>query len=199
MSAPRPSFWRRSLDYAAIEDIHSIKRQINAQVGEDATIAGHDIKLGRGGIREIEFFAQTQQLILGGRTPALRLSRTVDALAALAERGIIAKETQADLTATYDFLRNWVGSQGQGQRRTNPADTPFSGREHCVWGMPVSTRRRRMAAEEAVSATRCRGRNCTPGKNFTGQPLPTATERARISLKTPALRAIAVMACRLLG
>jgi glutamate-ammonia-ligase adenylyltransferase len=60
----------------AIQDIHSIKRQINAQRGGGAvTIAGHNLKLGRGGIREIEFFAQTNQLIWGGRIPALRRAR----------------------------------------------------------------------------------------------------------------------------
>lgn len=101
-----PFVWRKYLDYAAIEDIHSIKRQIHAhgRHGEIA-VAGHNIKLGRGGIREIEFFAQTQQLILGGRIPSLRQSRTVEALAALASRNIIAEETRADLSETYEFLR----------------------------------------------------------------------------------------------
>ena len=62
-----PFIWRRYLDYAAIEDIHSIKRQIHAHKGHsEIAVEGHNIKLGRGGIREIEFFAQTQQLI-GGR------------------------------------------------------------------------------------------------------------------------------------
>jgi [glutamine synthetase] adenylyltransferase / [glutamine synthetase]-adenylyl-L-tyrosine phosphorylase len=70
----RPFVWRKHLDFAAIQDIHSIKRQINAHKGGSNEIAvnGHNIKLGRGGIREIEFFAQTQQLIWGGRDPALR-------------------------------------------------------------------------------------------------------------------------------
>ncbi len=101
-----PFVWRKYLDYAAIEDIHSIKRQIHAhgKYGEVA-IEGHNIKLGRGGIREIEFFAQTQQLILGGRIPSLRQSRTVEALQALATRNIIAEETRADLAETYEFLR----------------------------------------------------------------------------------------------
>ena len=101
-----PFVWRKYLDYAAIEDIHSIKRQIHAHAGHgEVAIAGHNIKLGRGGIREIEFFAQTQQLILGGRIPSLRRSRTVEALAALKERNIIAEETRADLSETYEFLR----------------------------------------------------------------------------------------------
>lgn len=101
-----PFVWRKYLDYAAIEDIHSIKRQIHAHGGHGAiAIEGHNIKLGRGGIREIEFFAQTQQLILGGRIPSLRQARTVEALQALATRKIIAEEARADLSETYEFLR----------------------------------------------------------------------------------------------
>ena len=72
-----PFIWRRYLDFAAIEDIQSIKRQIHAHAGHgEIAVAGHNIKLGRGGIREIEFFAQTQQLILGGRHPGLRAPAT---------------------------------------------------------------------------------------------------------------------------
>ena len=92
-AAIAPFIWRRNLDFAAIEDIHSIKRQIHAHAGHgEIAVAGHNIKLGRGGIREIEFFAQTQQLILGGRNPALRAPATLDALEALAARGIITRE-----------------------------------------------------------------------------------------------------------
>ena len=84
----QPFIWRRNLDFAAIEDIHSIKRQIHAHAGHgEIAVAGHNIKLGRGGIREIEFFAQTQQLILGGRHPDLRAPATLDALEALAAHG----------------------------------------------------------------------------------------------------------------
>ena len=101
-----PFIWRRHLDFAAIEDIHSIKRQIHAHGGHgDIAVAGHNIKLGRGGIREIEFFAQTQQLILGGRIPSLRQRRTFDALDALRARGLVTDETTADLKAAYVFLR----------------------------------------------------------------------------------------------
>jgi glutamate-ammonia-ligase adenylyltransferase len=101
-----PYLWRRHLDFAAIQDIHSIKRQINAhRGGGKIAVAGHNIKLGRGGIREIEFFAQTQQLIWGGRIPALRPSGTVAALAALAEAGRISPQAAAELTEAYRFLR----------------------------------------------------------------------------------------------
>ena len=105
-AAIAPFIWRRNLDFAAIEDIHSIKRQIHAHAGHgEIAVAGHNIKLGRGGIREIEFFAQTQQLILGGRHPDLRAPATLDALAALAARGTIAHETAAELANAYRYLR----------------------------------------------------------------------------------------------
>ena len=101
-----PFVWRRNLDFAAIQDIHSIKRQINAHRGGGAiAVAGHNIKLGRGGIREIEFFAQTQQLIWGGRLPELRTNMTVEALAALAEAGKIGGDAARELTEAYRFLR----------------------------------------------------------------------------------------------
>ena len=101
-----PFVWRRSLDYGAIEDIHSIKRQIHAHGGHGAiAVAGHNIKLGRGGIREIEFFAQTQQLILGGRDRSLRQRRTVDAIAALRARELVSEQTSGELTDAYRFLR----------------------------------------------------------------------------------------------
>ncbi len=102
----RPFIWRRHLDFAAIQDIHSIKRQINAHKGGGRiAVAGHNIKLGRGGIREIEFFAQTQQLIWGGREAQLRVPRTTDALLALAAAGHVDAAAAAELIAAYEFLR----------------------------------------------------------------------------------------------
>src|SRR5213075_2218025 len=63
-----PFVWRKYLDYGAVADVHAMKRQMAAYKGHDAiAIEGHNIKLGRGGIREIEFFVQTQQLIAGGQ------------------------------------------------------------------------------------------------------------------------------------
>ena len=98
--------WRRDLDFAALEDIHGIKRQIHQYKGHAAiAVDGHDIKLGRGGIREIEFFAQTQQLIYGGRSPTLRASRTVDTLAALAQAGRFERDSADQLVAAYWELR----------------------------------------------------------------------------------------------
>ncbi|MGB7035430.1 MAG: bifunctional [glutamine synthetase] adenylyltransferase/[glutamine synthetase]-adenylyl-L-tyrosine phosphorylase, partial [Xanthobacteraceae bacterium] len=80
-----PFVWRKYLDYATIADVHEMKRQIHAYRGHgEIAIEGHNIKLGRGGIREIEFFAQTQQLIAGGRHGELRGGGTVATLAVLA-------------------------------------------------------------------------------------------------------------------
>jgi len=101
-----PFIWRKNLDFAAIEDIHSIKRQINAHRGGEAiTVVGHNVKLGRGGIREIEFFAQTQQLIWGGREPELRPAPTELSLAALAHYGQIKQTVCTDMIAAYRYLR----------------------------------------------------------------------------------------------
>ncbi|HEY4265498.1 MAG TPA: bifunctional [glutamine synthetase] adenylyltransferase/[glutamine synthetase]-adenylyl-L-tyrosine phosphorylase [Micropepsaceae bacterium] len=101
-----PFVWRKNLDYAAIQDIHSIKRQIHSHAGHGrVAVAGHNIKLGRGGIREIEFFAQTQQLILGGRERTLRDPATLGALAALRERGHISQAAEDDMSDAYRFLR----------------------------------------------------------------------------------------------
>ncbi|MGH6914251.1 MAG: bifunctional [glutamine synthetase] adenylyltransferase/[glutamine synthetase]-adenylyl-L-tyrosine phosphorylase, partial [Geminicoccales bacterium] len=106
LGALEPYLWRKHLDYAAIRDIHSIKRQINAYRGHGTIrVAGHDIKVGRGGIREIEFFVQTQQLILGGRVPELRQRSTCAALRALADRRWIEPATAEELIAAYELLR----------------------------------------------------------------------------------------------
>lgn len=101
-----PFVWRRSLDYQAVLDIQSIKKQIHVhKTGEGLEAAGANLKLGRGGIREIEFYVQTQQLILGGRDKGLRSSRTLEALNALTERGHVAGEARDELAAAYVELR----------------------------------------------------------------------------------------------
>ena len=102
-----PFIWRKYLDYAAIADIHSIKRQIHDHRGHAAiAIAGHNLKLGRGGIREIEFFVQTQQLIAGGRNLALRGRATLDMLLALAREGWVDAGTAEQLADAYRFFRD---------------------------------------------------------------------------------------------
>ena len=102
----RPFIWRKFLDFATIQDIQSIKRQIHAHGGHQViAVNGHNIKLGRGGIREIEFFVQTQQLIAGGRDPDLRGQTTLGALNALCEKQWVTAEAVEELTNAYLYLR----------------------------------------------------------------------------------------------
>ncbi len=99
----RPFIWRRHLDFAAIEDAHDMRLRIRSHKGLGGVVclAGHNLKLGRGGIREIEFFAQTHQIIAGGRDPDLRLRGTVPALRMLARKGWIPSETAETLIKAY--------------------------------------------------------------------------------------------------
>jgi len=102
----RPYVWRRYLDFAAIADIHAIKLQIHNHKGfARVAVAGHNLKLGRGGIREIEFFVQTQQLIAGGRHPELRGRATLVMLDQLADGGWIDGSVRDDMADAYRFLR----------------------------------------------------------------------------------------------
>ena len=101
-----PFIWRKYFDYAAIADIHAMKRQIHAVRGhERVVVPGHDVKLGRGGIREIEFFVQTQQLIFGGRRAQMRGPRTLDMLERLCADKWVSAEAVDDLAQAYAFLR----------------------------------------------------------------------------------------------
>ncbi|MCX8952595.1 glutamine-synthetase adenylyltransferase [Ruegeria sp. NA] len=99
----RPFVWRRHLDFAAIQDAHDMRLRIreNKGTGGALSIPGHDMKLGQGGIREIEFFTQTRQLIAGGRDPDLRVRGTVPGLAALASKGWVPQDVADKLTDHY--------------------------------------------------------------------------------------------------
>ena len=106
LKALEPYIWRKYLDFNAIADIHAMKRQIHAAKGHDRiAIAGHNLKLGRGGIREIEFFVQSQQLIAGGRQPALRTRETLAGLQLLTEFNWIGPNVRDELTDAYRALR----------------------------------------------------------------------------------------------
>ncbi|MDO8396776.1 MAG: bifunctional [glutamine synthetase] adenylyltransferase/[glutamine synthetase]-adenylyl-L-tyrosine phosphorylase [Bradyrhizobium sp.] len=101
-----PFVWRKHLDFAALADVHDMKRQMQTFRGQsEIAVEGHNVKVGRGGIREIEFFAQTQQLIAGGRHPELRVRPTLEALNVLASSNWITFEARDELTAAYIFLR----------------------------------------------------------------------------------------------
>ncbi|SIN98370.1 glutamine-synthetase adenylyltransferase [Vannielia litorea] len=98
----RPFIWRKHLDFAAIQDAHDMRLAIREHKGLHGTaLEGRDLKLGRGGIREIEFFTQTRQIIAGGRDPELRVRGTVEGLARLAEKGWVGEEEAAQLSADY--------------------------------------------------------------------------------------------------
>jgi glutamate-ammonia-ligase adenylyltransferase len=102
-----PFIWRKYLDYAAIVSVQAMKKDIHAYKGHGSiAVEGHNIKLGRGGIREIEFFVQTQQLIAGGRHPGLRGRQTLPMLEKLAESQWISTTARDDLTQAYLFLRD---------------------------------------------------------------------------------------------
>ena len=101
-----PFVWRKHLDFAALADVHDMKRQMQTFRGQnEISVEGHNVKVGRGGIREIEFFAQTQQLIAGGRHPELRVRPTLEALNILAASNWITAEARDELTTAYEFLR----------------------------------------------------------------------------------------------
>jgi glutamate-ammonia-ligase adenylyltransferase len=102
-----PFVWRRHLDFAAIQDAQDMRQRIKAHKGltTGPTYLGHDVKLGQGGIREIEFFTQTQQLISGGRDVDLRGAKTLGALQTLAGKDRIDVNTAEQLAADYQAHR----------------------------------------------------------------------------------------------
>jgi glutamate-ammonia-ligase adenylyltransferase len=101
-----PFVWRKHLDFGALADVHDMKRQMQTYRGQsEISVEGHNIKVGRGGIREIEFFVQTQQLIAGGRHAELRVRPTLEAMELLASSSWITVQARDELTAAYHFLR----------------------------------------------------------------------------------------------
>ena len=113
LEAIRPFVWRRGLDFAAIADIQAMKRRIdqvkggplNGSTDPVARIAGHNVKLGEGGIREIEFLVQTLQLVWGGRDPGLRDRTTLGALRLLTRSRHVPRRAARELETAYRFLR----------------------------------------------------------------------------------------------
>ena len=103
-----PFVWRRHLDFAAIEEAHALRLKIRTKTGTRGKIIvpGHDVKLGRGGIREIEFYTQTRQLISGGRDPELRGLQTLNALVSLTSKNWVTSEHNALLQKSYVYLRH---------------------------------------------------------------------------------------------
>jgi len=107
LAALRPFVWRKHLDFAAIQDAHDMRLRIRDHKGLHGALVlpGHNMKLGRGGIREIEFFTQTRQLIAGGRDPALRVRGTGEGLTRLAAAGWVEPATAKILYDHYTAHR----------------------------------------------------------------------------------------------
>ena len=153
LEAIRPFVWRRGLDFAAVADIHAMKRRIDAHKRHRGSarrsadtggraIAGHNVKLGEGGIREIEFLAQTLQLVWGGRDPALRVPTHAGG-AARCWRGpaIWRGAPAAELAAAYRFLRrveHRLQMVADRQTHTLPEKPARAGAVRaCSWAMPT--------------------------------------------------------------
>ena len=168
-----PFIWRRHLDFAAIEDAQDIRRRIRShkRLTGPLTVPGHDLKLGQGGIRDIEFFTQTRQLIVGGRDPGLRQRETLTALAALADKGWV------DPRHSDDARR---GLRGAPHARAPTADA--RGRPD-----PAAARKPRRAdpARRLLRRARRRGLRARPGGSPRHSP---RADRALLRARRPATR-----------
>ncbi|URD62322.1 bifunctional [glutamine synthetase] adenylyltransferase/[glutamine synthetase]-adenylyl-L-tyrosine phosphorylase [Sphingomonas sp. KRR8] len=106
LGAIQPFVWRRSLDFGVVDEIRAISTRIRDHYSQGQELGpGYDLKRGRGGIREVEFFAQIQQLIHAGREPALRTPATLDALGALRDAGKLSEADANALSSAYRALR----------------------------------------------------------------------------------------------
>ncbi|HEY7006538.1 MAG TPA: bifunctional [glutamine synthetase] adenylyltransferase/[glutamine synthetase]-adenylyl-L-tyrosine phosphorylase, partial [Sphingomicrobium sp.] len=102
----QPFVWRRSLDFGVIDEVRQISARIRDHFAQGAELGpGYDLKRGRGGIREVEFFVQIQQMIHGGRDPSVRAPATLDAIQALRAADRINEEMARDLSTAYRLLR----------------------------------------------------------------------------------------------
>jgi len=136
----RPFVWRKHLDYAAIQDAHDMRLRIRDHKGLGGALAvpGHNIKLGQGGIREIEFFTQTRQIIAGGRDPDLRSRETRKGLQVLAQKGWVPQEVADTLSAAYmrhRTLEHRIQMLNDAQTHDMPASTEGLARlaAFCGW------------------------------------------------------------------
>ncbi|RVT85192.1 glutamine-synthetase adenylyltransferase [Rhodobacteraceae bacterium CCMM004] len=146
----RPFVWRRHLDFAAIQDAHDMRLRIREHkgLGGQRPLEGHDLKLGRGGIREIEFFTQTRQMIAGGRDPSLRVRGTVEGLARLAEADWIPQEVAQQLTEDYRahrMVEHRLQMIADAQTHSLPTDAAGFDRLAALMGVAVDGLRRDIA------------------------------------------------------
>jgi len=167
-----PFVWRKHLDFAALADVHDMKRQMQTFRGQsEIAVEGHNVKVGLGGIREIEFFAQTQQLIAGGRHPELRVRPTLEALNVLAANNWITPEVRNELTEAYLFLRrveHRLQMVADEQTHTLPEDVEAMERFARFLGYPDRT----AFAHDLLGHLNCVQGHY--GKLFEGDPAGTA-------------------------
>ncbi len=183
----RPFVWRRHLDFAAVADIRAMRRRMDQHHGtalaDDADpvarLAGHDVKLGAGGIRGVEFAVQTMQLVWGGRDPALRVPATADALAALSASGRLPPETAAALADAYGTLRRVEHRlQMVADRQTHrlPGDADGLERFACFMGYATGAA---FAADLLARLELVRGYDATLFQPDAGDPAPLTPEGLR--------------------
>jgi glutamate-ammonia-ligase adenylyltransferase len=146
----RPFVWRRHLDFVAIRDAHDMRLRIRDHKATHATgLEKRNVKLGPGGIREIEFFTQTRQLIAGGRDPNLRVRRTLDGLSRLADAGWVSRDDAVTLGDDYRFLReieHRLQMIGDAQTHVLPGDAEGFARLAALAGRDVAGLRDELAA-----------------------------------------------------
>ena len=188
-----PFVWRKHLDYAAIQDAHDMRLRIRDHRGLHGPLAveGHDLKLGQGGIREIEFFTQTRQLIAGGRDADLRCRGTVDGLRALASKGWLPMEVAEELVGHYRAhreLEHRLQMVGDEQTQRLPATADGVARIAAFSGMPEAAFRAGVLARLTRVAALTEG-FFAPGQ---AEPRPELTARAAAIVERwwhyPALR-----------
>ena len=148
-----PFVWRRHLDFWALDDIRAVKQQIHSEGGHAGlSDQEFDVKLGRGGIREIEFFVQTQQLIYGGRDPVYRQSDTFSGLSALENGGQVEAAKGETLRTAYRVLRDLehrIQMLNDDHTHTLKADPEFRERVARLCGLEADT-----SFENALQSTR---------------------------------------------
>ena len=195
----QPYIWRKHLDFAAIHDIHSIKRQIDAHRGGSAVkVLGHNVKLGRGGIREIEFFAQTQQLIFGGRNPALRGARDLRDPARARRRRPRRAQRRRRADRGLRLPAQGRAPPADGRRPPDPQPARRRGRRGGAsppsWAIPIRSPSRRTCstactASRATTPTCSRRRRASPARAATwSSPAPTTIRARSATLQTLGFR-----------
>jgi glutamate-ammonia-ligase adenylyltransferase len=180
----RPFIWRKHLDFAAIQDAHDMRLRIREHkgLGGALTLEGHDMKLGKGGIREIEFFTQTRQIIAGGRDPDLRLRGTVPSLAALAQKGWIPEDVADELTDHYRMHReveHRLQMVADAQTHSLPKDDDGFRRLACLMGEADVEAMRRSIAQRLERTAELTEGFFAPGSDTPTDGVPELSESAQ--------------------